>query len=263
MTPPFSSSLAVKNAPAIPAAKPVQMIVAPAVAPSSTRVPRHLAMVVDARHLGDPAAPAHSLEAMRDLVCGCLEHGVEWLSVFVPEELVRDNAAFDALEEFIRTQGEALALWGIRLSALTPSTGSGQAPLTRAEKLLGAIRDAGAMPLEEEKLRLTLAVNYDGRAELLQAIKHLADEAAAGRLAPRKLSAETLERNLFQRGLPPVDLLIRTGGNRSLSSFLLWHAAYAELLFISEPFTLFRRQHLEAALSDYARRSRTFGALPK
>jgi len=229
----------------------------PVAAPPSTRVPRHVALVLDARRLGDPAAPAHSLEAMRDLVCGCLEHGVEWLSVFVPEVLVRDKAASEALEGFVRTQGEALALWGIRLQALTPPAFSG------AEKLVGAIRECADVPLEEEKLRLTLAVNCDGRAELLEAIKQLAADAAAGKVSAQNVSVEALERNLFQRGLPPVDLLIRTGGDKSLSSFLLWHAAYAELLFINEPFTHFRRQHLNAALNDYARRSRTFGALPK
>lgn len=258
MTPPFSTSLAVKNTSAPPSAKPVQMTMpAPIAAPADTRVPRHLAMVLDARRLGDAAAPAHSLEAMRDLVCGCLESGVECLSVFVPEELVREAAAFEALEAFVRTQREALALWGIKLQALTPPDFRG------AENLMGAIREVSETPLEEEKLRLTIAVNYDGRAELLEAIRQLADAAAAGKVSAQNVSAEAIERHFFQRGLPPVDLLIRTGGDRSLSSFLLWHAAYAELLFLSEPFTQFRRQHLKAALADYARRSRTFGALPK
>lgn len=239
------------------ATKTVQHVRPAPAAPASTRVPRHMAMVLDARRIGDAAAPAHSLEAMRDLVCGCLEQGVEWLSVYVPEQLVRESAAFEALENFVRSQADALAVWGIRLSALTPPNLSG------AEKLLGAIREAGALPLEDVRLNLTIAVNYDGRTELLAAIKHLADEAAAGRIAPDKLSAEMLESSLFMRGLPPVDLLVRTGGDKSLSSFLLWHAAYAELLFLDVPFTQFRRQHLKTALADYARRSRTFGALPK
>src|SRR5882672_10870109 len=114
MTPPFSSTaLALpqtsesRTAPSVRAAPKAKR------EPPTPQCPRHLALVLDTHGLGDAAAPAQSLEAMRDLVCGCLDGGIEWLSVFVPEELVADRGAFEALESFVRTQSEALALWGI------------------------------------------------------------------------------------------------------------------------------------------------------
>ncbi|MCY3024383.1 MAG: undecaprenyl diphosphate synthase family protein, partial [Planctomycetota bacterium] len=89
-----------------------------------------------------------------------------------------------------------------------------------------------------------------------------AAEAARCKLRPSDITPERLQAQLLSRDLPPVDLLVRTGGVGRISDFLLWQAGYAELFFADVPWCDFRRDHLRAALADYARRRRTFGALP-
>jgi undecaprenyl pyrophosphate synthase len=116
---------------------------------------------------------------------------------------------------------------------------------------------------EAARMRVKLQIAAGGRAELVQAMLRLAADAAAGTVTADEITPQRLAEYLPSHDLPPVDLLIRTGGVTRLSDFLLWQAAYAELLFVGVPWASFGRDDFRAALDDYARRRRTFGALPE
>jgi undecaprenyl diphosphate synthase len=96
----------------------------------------------------------------------------------------------------------------------------------------------------------------------VSAIRRLCEAATRGDLMPSDIGPQDLARSLCLRGMPPVDLLVRTGGETALSDFLLWQSAYTELLFIETAWPQFRQNAFASAMSDYARRQRTFGALP-
>jgi undecaprenyl diphosphate synthase len=109
------------------------------------------------------------------------------------------------------------------------------------------------------KLTFTVALNYGGRAEIIDAVRRLAYEAAAGRLDPHSINEENFHKFLYTNGTPDPDLVIRTGGEMRLSNFLLWQLAYAE--FISTPIYWpdFDRRELIRAIVEYQRRERRFG----
>ena len=108
-------------------------------------------------------------------------------------------------------------------------------------------------------LTLTMCVNYGGRAELGDAARALALDVAAGRLNPARVDERTLARYLDEPDLPDVDLFWRTSGEQRMSNFMLWQAAYAEMVFTDEAWPDVDRRHLWAAVEEYARRSRRYG----
>lgn len=130
----------------------------------------------------------------------------------------------------------------------------------------GGVFDAAVASAREAEPRangveLNLVSPRNGRADLLASIKRLAAQAKRGELASDSIDAASIENNLSTRGLPPVDLLIATGGGATLSGALTWQSAYAELLFIESSWSAFTRADFDAALADYAKRCRKFGGL--
>jgi undecaprenyl diphosphate synthase len=121
------------------------------------------------------------------------------------------------------------------------------------------IDEAVARTAGNRRMTLAIALNYGARAELVQAARRIAQRAAAGEIAAEAVDETMIEESLDTAGLPPLDLLIRTSGERRLSNFLLWQSAYAELLFIDTLWPDFGGDALRAALSDYAGRERRFG----
>jgi undecaprenyl diphosphate synthase len=110
-------------------------------------------------------------------------------------------------------------------------------------------------------MTLAIALNYGSRTELVAAARQLAGDVAAGRLSPDQIDEAHIEAALDTSGLPPLDLVIRTSGEQRLSNFLLWQAAYAELLFLDTLWPDFDEKAMRAALADYARRERRYGGL--
>ncbi len=104
-----------------------------------------------------------------------------------------------------------------------------------------------------------LALNYGAQDELVRAVRQIAGEVEKGALAPADIGPESIEAQLDTRKLPPLDLLIRTSGERRLSNFLLWQAAYAEILFVDTLWPDFDGKQLAAAVADYGLRERRFG----
>ncbi len=110
------------------------------------------------------------------------------------------------------------------------------------------------------RMSLVVALSYGGQQEIAQVAQRLARRAARGELDPQEISVEMFARHMGLAGLPPPDLMIRSGGERRISNFILWHLAYAELYFTPVLWPDFGAEELDAALADYAERQRRFGA---
>jgi len=110
-------------------------------------------------------------------------------------------------------------------------------------------------------LKLNVAFNYGGRAELVDAVRAIAEKAAEGSLKPGSISEKTVSAHLYVPDVPEYDLMIRTAGEMRLSNYLLWELAYAELYFTPVLWPDFREEHLVEAIREYNRRTRRFGGL--
>ena len=110
-------------------------------------------------------------------------------------------------------------------------------------------------------LTFTLAINYGGRAETVDAIRAIADKIKRGELDPSQIDEATVSQHLYAPDIPDPDLIIRTSGEQRLSNFLMWQAAYSELVFVPIHWPDFDKAALESAIAEYARRERRFGGL--
>ena len=229
--------------------------------PDSARVPRHVAVIMDgngrwaaARGLPRVAGHKAGVDSVREIVRAADELGVKALTLY----------SFST-ENWLRPASEVGDLMNILSWALKKET----LELGKSNVRLGAIGRLDALPkavrreldtaIESLKantgLRLTLALNYGGRQEIVDA----ANKALAA--GAKNLDEEIIARNLYTADLPELDLVIRTSGEMRISNFLLWQAAYAELHVTPVLWPDFRKEHLEAALDDFAKRDRRFGGL--
>ena len=237
----------------------------PAPSPANTSVPRHIAIIMDgngrwARQRSRPRTFGHSegVEALRRTVEAAGELGVRYLTVFGfstenwrrPAEEV--NALLDLLRLYVARDLERLAGEGVRIRVI--GARSGLAP-----DIASIIGNAEAKTRHNDKLNLTIAFNYGGQDEIVRAARQIAEDAAAGRLKPADVTAERFETFLDTADLPPPDLLVRTSGESRLSNFMLWQAAYAELVFLDVLWPDFDKGALENAIETYRRRDRRFG----
>jgi undecaprenyl diphosphate synthase len=162
------------------------------------------------------------------------------------------SALMDLLREFLLSERAELIDNQIRLSAV------GQ-----VEKLpthvAGPLAELIAATRSQSEMVLTLALSYGSREELAQAARVLAAEVAERSRAPETIDEAALHEKLWTRELPDLDLLLRTGGERRLSNFLLWQAAYAELAFVDVAWPDFREADLLQAVVDFQKRERRFG----
>ena len=228
-------------------------------------VPKHVAIVMDgngrwANARGLPRTEGHKAgeAALLDVLAGAIEIGVKHVSAYAfstenwkrsPEE-VRFLMKFN--REVIRRQRESMDAWGVRIRW------SGRRPkLWRS--VIKELEAAEAMTAGNDTCTLTMCVNYGGRAEIADAAKSIAREVAAGRLDPEKVDEKTVARFLDEPELPDVDLFIRSSGEQRTSNFMLWQSAYAELVFLPEPWPEVDRRSLWRAVEEYASRDRRYG----
>jgi undecaprenyl diphosphate synthase len=134
-------------------------------------------------------------------------------------------------------------------------------PIENAGMFDAAVTAARAAEPHASDVHLNLVSPRSGREDLLESVRQLAAQAKRGGVESDAIDSVSIENNLSTRGLPPVDLLIVTGGGATLSGALLWQSAYAELLFVDGSWTEFSRADFDAALADYAKRCRKFGGL--
>ena len=223
-------------------------------------MPRHVAIVMDgngrwarARRLPRIAGHRSGVEAVREAVRGCIQHGVPYLTLFAFSSENWQRPAEEVallMELFAGTLGseiEELHRHGVRLRVIGERARFG----AQLERLIAAGERRTAC---NDRLTLTIAASYGGRWDIVQAVARVAAERAD---AP--ITEADIERHLATAGTPDPDLLIRTGGERRLSNFLLWQLAYTELYFTDLLWPDFDRVALEAALFWYSGRERRFG----
>ena len=199
--------------------------------------------------------------ALFDAVEGALEIGLRWLTVYAfstenwrrPLEEVRFLMSFN--ERLLLRRRDELDERGVRVRFI--GRRGGRVP----KRVLRRIEETEAMTADNTAMTLTFAFNYGGRAELVDAVRAIAREVAAGRLDPKRIDETRLTRRLYAPDMPDPDLLVRTSGEHRLSNFLLWELAYSELYFTDTLWPDFRREHLFEAVFDYQCRRRRFGTI--
>lgn len=230
-------------------------------------VPAHVAIIMDgngrwANARGLPRVKGHhrGVEAVRRTVKAASDLGIRYLTIYsFSSENWRRPAAEVAelmglLKLFIRRDLGDLIRNGVRVRIIGDREGL---PVDIAALLDEAEERTAA----NEGLTLTVAFNYGGRDEIMRAARTLAHKAVAGEIDPEAITEEILCAHLDTADFPDPDLLIRTSGEQRLSNFLLWQAAYAELVFLPIYWPDFDRSALEAAIEEFRHRERRFGSL--
>ena len=226
-------------------------------------VPRHVAIIMDgngrwARQRNLPRTVGHAKGAsvVRPLVEACIASGVQCLTLFAfstenwkrpPEEV---STLMGLFLQYLEKEIDAMARDGVRLRVIGDVAAFPQ-PLQER------IHQAQARTAHNDKINLVVAANYGGQWDVVQAAQHWL--AAHPDAAPSALTQEALAAHLSTADLPELDLLIRTGGERRISNFLLWQAAYAELYFTDVLWPEFNVGQFEQALTWFAGRDRRFG----
>jgi undecaprenyl diphosphate synthase len=228
-------------------------------------VPRHVAIIMDgngrwAQQRGLPRTAGHEQgeHSLFDVVEGAIEIGVEAVSAYAfstenwsrsPDE-VRFLMGFN--RDVIRRRRDEMHELGVRVRW------AGRAPrLWRS--VIRELQVAEEMTRDNEVLTLTMCVNYGGRAELADAAKGLAHDVAAGRVRADRVDERTFARYLYVPELATADMVWRTSGEQRLSNFMLWQAAYSELVFSDVLWPDVDRRDLWRAVDTYARRDRRYG----
>ena len=196
-------------------------------------------------------------EALFDAIEGAKAIGVKWLTVFAfstenwkrPPEEVKFLMNFN--ESLLVRRSEELNDMGIQIRF------AGRKNWRVPKRVIRRMDEAAQLTKHNTEMTLTIAFNYGGRAEIIDAVKQMLDDGVpADRITEKKL-----ERYLYEPSMPDVDLLIRTSGEHRLSNFLLWQVAYSELLFTDTLWPDFRRKDLYDAILEYQARDRRFGGL--
>ena len=239
---------------------------APTAAPGGG--PTHVAIIMDgngrwaaSRHLPRIAGHREGARAVRRTIEAAINQGVAWLTIYAfssenwrrPLGEVIDLTML--LRAYLKSEVAELKANGVRLHFIGDRTRFDpdiQRDLEIAERETAA----------NSRLDLAVALSYGARDEITAAARSIGHAAADGRLDPARIDEALFASYLTTRGMPDPDLIIRTSGEQRLSNFLLWQGAYAELVFLDVLWPDFGAEHLAAALAEYARRERRFGARP-
>src|SRR5271154_308182 len=231
------------------------------------RLPAHIAIIMDgngrwARQRNLPRVAGHraGVEAVRSTVETCTQLGIQALTLyaFSAENWKRPRAEVDTLWRLLRLylsrELPQILRNGIRFTCMG-----------RMDQLPGQVRQELESAIEatahNSGMRLNVAINYSGRAELVDAVNAIVEDARLeGRLRELRIDEQAIAARLYTAGLPDPDLLIRTSGEKRVSNFLLWQCAYAELVFLDRLWPDFAREDLEFAVREYHGRDRRYGA---
>jgi undecaprenyl diphosphate synthase len=239
------------------------------IAPEAGRpdAPLHVALIMDgngrwAAARGLPRAEGHrrGVDALRRVVRAAHELGIGYLTIFSfsSENWSRPAAEigdlFGLLRRFIRNDLASLHRDGVRVRVIGEREGL-------EPDICALLSEAEELTRDNSRLTLVVAFNYGSRQEIARAAQRLAREVAEGRRDAASINADTLGHCLDAPDIPDPDLIIRTSGEQRLSNFLLWQAAYSELVFVPMHWPDFDKQALEGAIAEFARRERRFGGL--
>jgi undecaprenyl diphosphate synthase len=233
-----------------------------------TKVPGHVAIVMDgngrwAQQRGLPRTEGHGAgeDALWDTVNGAVDAGVKWLTVFAfsTENWARPQPEVLYLMNFnrnlLRRRRDELHRMNVRIRFM------GRRNWRVPRSVIREIEKAEELTRNNTGTTFTIAFNYGGRAEIVDAVKDIARDVKDGRLKPSQVDDDEIARRLYYPEMPPPDLWIRTSGEERISNFLLWQVAYSELWFTPLYWPDFTRETLFEAIRDFQKRERRFGAI--
>ena len=231
----------------------------------SDLVPRHVAIIMDgnhrwaqARHLPGAAGHRAGSRNVRPIAERCADLGVRYLTLFAlsTENLDRPKREVDLLlglmRRFLEDNIDELHERGVRLRIIGDRA-------RFAAELQMLMKRAEQITRDNDRLHLTIAANYGGRWDIIQAMRALARAVSEGQVNPDHVDEDTVSGLLSLGNLPAPDLCIRTGGDQRISNFLLWDLAYSELYFTDAFWPEFNDARLEHAFETYRNRQRRFG----
>jgi undecaprenyl diphosphate synthase len=228
------------------------------------RIPAHIAVVMDgngrwAQRRGLPRTDGHAAgeEALFDTVEGALELGLEWLTVYAfstenwrrPADEVRFLMGFN--ESLLLRRRDELNDKDVRVQFI------GRRDWRVPRRVLRRMDESVELTQDNKRMTLTLAFNYGGRAEIIDAVRSM----VADGVPADKITEKRLRDHLYAPDMPDPDLMVRTSGESRISNFLLWELAYSELVFTDVLWPDFRREHLYAAVQEFQNRDRRFGGV--
>jgi undecaprenyl diphosphate synthase len=231
------------------------------------RQPLHVAIIMDgngrwARARGLPRTIGHQqgVEAVRRTIEAACELGIGYLTLFGfssenwNRPLTEVGDLMGLLRLYLTREIADLHGNGVRLRIVGDRG-------RLAPDIVAMIERAEALTRGNERLHLTVALSYGGRDEIVAAARRLAERVRDGDIATDDIDEGLFQEHLETGFLPPPDLLIRTSGEKRLSNFMLWQCAYAEFVFLDTLWPDFRKEHLDAAIAEYGRRERRYGAI--
>ncbi|MFT4826218.1 MAG: undecaprenyl diphosphate synthase [Halioglobus sp.] len=228
-------------------------------------IPHHVAIIMDgnnrwAKRQGLHGTAGHraGVEAVREVLRTCRDHGVQVLTLFAfssenwgrPQPEVR--ALLALLSRYLRAEVRGLHEDGIRLRFIGERN-------RFSERLQRLMRQSEELTEQNTVSTVVIAVDYGGQWDIAQAVQKLAVKVRDGELEPQQITPELIDQNVSISDLPHPDLCIRTGGDARISNFMLWHFAYSELYFTNTLWPDFGELEFARALADYSRRERRFG----
>lgn len=232
-----------------------------------SRLPRHIAIIMDgngrwAKLHGKPRVFGHraGVESVRSIVDTSARLGLKAVTLYAfstenwkrPQDEV--GALMTMLKHFLGKEIKTLQKNNIRFQ-----------PIGKIKDLAEDVRQELANAVEKTKQNtgtiLSIALNYGGRAEILEAVKQITENLIKTGASPADLTEDDIEKNLYTHGLPEVDLLIRTSGEMRISNFLLWQLAYSEIFITPTLFPDFRLKNFLEAVLDFQKRERRFGGV--
>jgi undecaprenyl diphosphate synthase len=233
--------------------------------PSAGRLPKHVAIIMDgngrwARARGLPRFRGHTegMQSVREIVEASVEIGFPNLTLYAFSQenwnrpAAEVNALMKLLQRYVAKERDELIRQGVEVKVFGDLSRLAGGP----RKAVDMIQDTTA---GGKNLRLNLMISYGSRAEIVQAVRSIAQAVKAGRVDPADIDEAMISNHLYTAGLPDPDLLIRTSGEQRISNFMLWQLAYTELYITPTLWPDFRRSDLQAAIHEYQKRERRFG----
>ena len=234
--------------------------------PADAAAPVHVAIIMDgngrwarSRNLPRTAGHQQGAESVRRAIEACFELGVSYLTLYGfssenwkrPETEITDLMLL--LRRYLQSEIAELHKHGVRVRVV------GERDRFSSD-IVALIGKAEEMTKGNDKLHLTVALNYGSRREITLAARQLAEAAVAGKIAAKDIDETQFNAQLMTADLPDPDLMIRTSGEQRLSNFLLWQCAYTEFVFLDVLWPDFNKSHLEEAIHEFHRRERRYGA---
>ncbi len=235
-------------------------------APSFSKVPNHIAIVMDgngrwanARGLTRTEGHKAGEQALLDVLAGAIEAGVTHVTAYAfstenwkrsPDE-VRFLMGYN--KEVLRRRRDLLNQWNVRIRW------AGRTPKLWPS-VIAELKSAEELTAKNTGLTLTMAVNYGGRQEIIDAVNEISLQVKSGKIKAGSITEKTIGSRLYVPELPDVDLFVRSSGELRTSNFMLWQSSYAEMMFMPQLWPDFTRETLWEAIAGYQNRDRRFGS---